>query len=326
MTPIYFVLPASHRLRWPKMLKEAACGRCSVNDAAPYFRDGKDVFLLQAWMLLREEETPFSFHLVEKAVPNQICVFHYDTARAKHGLFDCFSIVIHVDRPIVPYADIIVEQRPVADASAYYLPHWVQPGITRRDADRGNRLERVALIGNRQYHPAFMSDPDFLAQLARLGITLVALGPEAWTNFQDIDAVVALRPWIAPRVLRTKPPTKLINAWAADTPALLGPEPAYRSLRLNPLDYLEVTGSESVLYALRRLKEAPELYAAMRERCQARADEYAWENIKGKWLDLFAHAVARKDDGAPGLVGKYVRYHAVRAYNSLLRHTGLWND
>ena len=326
MTPIYFVFPASHRAGWSEPLKEAACGRCSVNEAAPYFKDGKDVFLLQAWMLLRGEETPFSFHLVERAVPKQICVFHYDTARIKHGLFDCFSIVIRVDRPAVPYADIIAEQHPVLDNPVRYLPHWVQPGITRREAARENRLERVALVGNRQYHPAFVSDPYFLERLAKLGIKLVALGPDAWTNFADIDAVVALRPWIAPRVLRTKPPVKLLNAWAAGTPALLGPEPAYRALRLDPLDYLEVTGPESVLSALRQLKETPGLYAAMRERCQARADEYAWENVKGKWLDLFTYAVSRKNAPTPGIVCKFARYQAVRAYNSVLRRTGLWND
>ena len=72
-TPIYFVFPAEHRREWPKLLQEAARGACSVLTAAPLFRTGEDVFILQAWMLLCQEKgLPFSFHLVEKAPANEI--------------------------------------------------------------------------------------------------------------------------------------------------------------------------------------------------------------------------------------------------------------
>ena len=74
-----------------------------------------------------------------------------------------------------------------------------------------------------------------------------------------------------PIVLETKPASKLVNAWAAGVPAMLGPEPAYRELRSSPLDFLETPAAEAVLDAIDRLRGEPGLYAAMAENGLRRA-------------------------------------------------------
>ncbi len=325
MVPIYFVLPEAFRKDWSPKLREAAKGLYSVEEVAPCFQTGVDVFLLQAWMLLCRQKTNYSFHLVEKAVKNEICVFHYDTARIKYGLLDCFSIVIRVDRPSVPYADIVVEQCSVEDRDAYYIPHWVHPGLLPRAESRGERFERLAIVGNTSYHPRFLSEPEFIEQLKKLGIELVVRGPESWTDFRDIDAVFALRPWISQRVLETKPPIKLLNAWAAGTPALLGPEPSYRALRSDPLDYLEIDGPKSLLESIQRIKAESGFYAALRRRCLVRSTEYTWENICGRWIELFDRAVKTKHR-SPTKIHKAAAYGFGRLYAAFLKRAGLWKD
>lgn len=132
MTPVYFVIPETQRKKWPAQLHEAALGQYSVDEIAAFFTAGVDVHILQTWLLLKEREREFSFHLVSHAVKDEICVFHYDNAKPRHGLLDCFSIVVRADRPPVPYADIVLEQNPLASGAAWHMPHWVQPGLIPR--------------------------------------------------------------------------------------------------------------------------------------------------------------------------------------------------
>ena len=139
MTPVYFVIPETQRKKWPAQLHEAALGQYSVDEIAAFFTAGVDVHILQTWLLLKEREREFSFHLVSHAVKDEICVFHYDNAKPRHGLLDCFSIVVRADRPPVPYADIVLEQNPLASGAAWHMPHWVQPGLIPRDESRASR-------------------------------------------------------------------------------------------------------------------------------------------------------------------------------------------
>ena len=54
-----------------------------------------------------------------------------------------------------------------------------------------------------------------------------------------------------------KPASKLVNAWHAGVPALLGPEPAYQALRMQ-FDYIEIRSPEDAIREVIRLKENPE--------------------------------------------------------------------
>lgn len=327
MTPVYFVIPETQRKKWPAQLHEAALGQYSVDEIAAFFTAGVDVHILQTWLLLKEREREFSFHLVSHAVKDEICVFHYDNAKPRHGLLDCFSIVVRADRPPVPYADIVLEQNPLASGAAWHMPHWVQPGLIPRDESRADRLERIALVGSRQYQPSWVFESAFLKLMSDLGIELTLMDAGNWCDYSRIDAIVALRPGLSLRVLQTKPASKLINAWAAGTPALLGVEPAYQALRSHPLDYLEITGPESLLCNLRRIKQTPGLYAALRQRCALRAPEGDRARVCARWLDLFTHAAEMKKRNAPHCrARKMVFYTGGRLHTAFLKRSGLWKD
>jgi hypothetical protein len=92
------------------------------------------------------------------------------------------------------------------------------------------RVERVGFVGReRNLAPGFRT-PQFRRELAQRGFALV-VREDRWWDYRDLDAVLAVRS-ASPAKLRTKPASKLVNAWHAGCPALLGPEPAFEARRL----------------------------------------------------------------------------------------------
>ena len=73
-----------------------------------------------------------------------------------------------------------------------------------------------------------------------------------WADYSDVDLVLAVRPPIGTHT--DKPASKLYNAWRAGVPALLGPEPAFRELYTDTLDYVEVSTVDEALAAIDRLR------------------------------------------------------------------------
>jgi hypothetical protein len=179
----------------------------------------------------------------------------------------------------------------------FHVPHWPQPGLLPRDPGRGTRVERVAFkgfIGNLREN---FRGAAWAGELRRRGIEWVADAVEfrrssaddiralRWSDYRDVDVVLAVRPADS-RGHTDKPAAKLFNAWRAGVPALLGAEPAYRELRADPLDYVEVDTVAEALQAIDELRGNPELYAAMVAHGARRAAEFSIEAVVARWVDL----------------------------------------
>jgi hypothetical protein len=181
----------------------------------------------------------------------------------------------------------------------FLMPHWPQPGLVPRDAARGERVDRVAFKGFlSNLHAGFLGEP-WRHDLERLGMEWICdatrfAGAQTdvhavdWPNHASVDVIVAVRPCDHARA-SSKPATKLVNAWLAGVPAILGPDPAFRQLRRTPLDYLEANDPAEALGALRRLRDSPELYRAMVDNGQARAAEFDVRAVARCWSE-FLHA------------------------------------
>lgn len=175
----------------------------------------------------------------------------------------------------------------------YAMPHWIQTGLLPRDPARGDRLERLAFKGDMvNLDPRFATD-SFHSAMRDLGVEFFAqpydltLRRSGWHDYTDVDAVLAIRD-IAPDELATKPASKLVNAWAAGVPALLGDEPAYVELRRDPLDYLTIHSPDDAIEAVRKLREAPDLYRSMVANGTERAAEYTNQRIAERWHAFLA--------------------------------------
>jgi hypothetical protein len=210
---------------------------------------------------------------------------------------DLFIVTPRMDRGPQLLADLEVVQN-LSSVGPYqiYIPFWLQPGLIPRDTSRGTRVENVAFMGNRQsLHDELLSPAWGEALTSRHFVwdsrivTFVRndqLQPgHRWQDFANVDVVVALRPpsaWPA----AGKPASKLVNAWAAGAPAILGPEAPYRELRRSELDYIEVESPAEILHALERLRADPELYTAMVANGQRRATEFSHDRLVARWTDL----------------------------------------
>ena len=198
-------------------------------------------------------------------------------------------------------------------AQPHTLPMFPQQRLQRRRADRGSRLERIVFMGDRHQIDPVLASREFGEVLnARFGIAFDVVDksriPE-WGDYSDADLVLAVRPPGSHPEL--KPPSKLINAWLAGVPALLGAEPAYRKLRRNANDYLEVSSPHEVLEALSMLRSDPERYAAMRRQCEKRAREFSEPAIAAQWADVLFGRVAQQHPlGTPSARGEAVAARA----------------
>jgi len=172
------------------------------------------------------------------------------------------------------------------------MPHWPQPGLIPRDPARGDRLETIAYFGSDQYEPQFVKTGAFQDALRQRGVRFVNRFQGEWHDYQHVDAVLAIRDCPSV-VLATKPASKLINAWKAGVPALLGPEPAYRELRTSPLDFLEAASAEAVLDSIDRLQQESGLYRRMTEHGAKRAQAFDVNMLTQKWISLLEEARER---------------------------------
>lgn len=205
------------------------------------------------------------------------------------------------------------------------IPHWPQPGLIPRDQARGDRLETIAYFGSDQYEPHFVKTEAFQEALRQRKVRFVNRFQGTWHDYENVDAVLAIRD-CPPVVLATKPASKLINAWKAGVPAILGPEPAYRELCVSPLDFLEASSAEAVLDSIDRLQQEPGLYRRMVEHGAKRAEAFHEGVLTKQWIDLLEEAREGNRRGRIHPVPRSIRYLWNRQKISLGKRLSGWRD
>lgn len=271
------------------------------------FKRGECAWILQTFLRLAAAGRPVE--LVDSPPADGIVVFHAKHRRwlRRHGgsMRDAVLVGVRGDLHAPAIADFEVLQNGFfADGRRrFHVPHWPQPGLIPRDPARGDEIRRIAYHGFARNLEAGFHERRWLDFLADRGLewhygAAEFAGkrtddiPLAWHDFGEVDLVLAVRP-PSQRLHPSKPATKLINAWLAGVPALLGAEAAYRELRRSPLDYLEVTGVEEAIGAVERLLADPALYRAMRDTAAARAAEHTPERWIGIWSELLFETLPR---------------------------------
>ncbi|MCS0629267.1 hypothetical protein NX786_07975 [Telluria mixta] len=263
------------------------------------FSTGVQVWVGQTYLRLKHQG--FAVGLSATVPSAGIVVMHADHVPrllAERSLWSNLTIVsARADRPPQPHADIeIVQNRTSAEGvRVLHIQHWPQPGLVRRDPARGTKVENVAFKGAAgEMAPAFASDL-WGSRMAELGVQWhcdaaqwvgnAAQYATNWHDYRSTDVILAVRKDLQGRYPR-KPASKLINAWLAGVPAILGPESAYGELRRSELDYIEVTSAEEAYRAIEKLKNDPDLYMAMVQNGQKRAEEVSARTCTNAWADL----------------------------------------
>lgn len=266
---------------------------------------GEMAWIAQTYLHLARAGNPV--RLSDACPRHGVAVFHTKQRRALlRSLSDPRQVVlvaVRADNAESLIADFeVLQNGTFADGRRRFaMPHWPQPGLVPRDPARGTRVRNVAYKGfSRNLHPDLRSPAwlDFLrdeglswwvdeAEFRKQGTDVSAL---AWNDFSGVDVLVAVRPPDR-RGHTPKPPTKLVNAWIAGVPAVLGREVAYRELRRSSLDYLEVSSLTEAAEAVRRLAADADLYRAMVANGRERAKDWSVERITEAWVRLLLDTI-----------------------------------
>ena len=260
----------------------------------PVFRRGHEAWGVQVPLRLKEAGLPIRLSSV---VPESgIVVVHRDLLPDNFEPDErYFLVVMRGDRLPHPTANFEVVLNPLAAVDAggqrrRYMPMFPQQNLIARDVERGERFETIVYMGApEQLHPMLRS-AEFAEFLRARGIEFrIETDPERWHDFSQVDAVIAVRP---PGIdeLR-KPANKLINAWFAHTPAILGPEAAYRHHRRSEFDYLEVQTLEDAKAAVAALGKDPHLRKVIADSGAARASDFTPEATAERWRALLIDEV-----------------------------------
>lgn len=163
----------------------------------------------------------------------------------------------------------------------HYLP---EPSLRPRLRNNPDKFQSVGYLGARKNLLPELQTNEWISLLKSNGLCFRVFDePSLMSNYEAIDAVLALRPL---GLQDQKSPHKLWNAWRAGVPAILGPEPGFRDYRQTELDYIEAENAEEAFQALIRLRDNPVLRRAMIENGFRRIHECSVETIIGQWKDF----------------------------------------
>lgn len=296
--PLRFVVPAAGR--WDDLI--GVEHPPSADELAPRIIDAVDAWVVHSYLRLRTRGVRAT--LSTSFDPNAINVTSRRGLSMTAPLWRSFIVCAQHDRPRPALCDVRIVQNKASlrDDDDFYLPHWPQPGLKPRDPARGVTVRRLTFKGVGDNLAPRYRDDAFRERLRAIGAELATSDrPDAmsrkgdidWTDYREADLVLAVRE-MHPAKLDTKPPSKLINAWLAGTPALLGRESAYLQLRESDLDYIEVSSPKEVIAAIQRFRENPSLYRAMVEHGKRRAEAFTPDATTDRWIELLTGPVAER--------------------------------
>ena len=184
---------------------------------------------------------------------------------------DLFCVGCRGDGHYPAFCQVVIHQNSLAppDPPSIYIPQWPQPAIIPRDTARRG-IKTIGFFGHAGINlaPEF-KDEAFRAELSRRRYLLVISGKSKgtvrWNDYSEIDVVLSVRR-IPPAHLMLKPPSKLVNAWIAGVPALIGPEPAVEAIAADGLDYVLVREPVQVIQTLEALRDDPARYQGIVDR------------------------------------------------------------
>lgn len=283
--PVSFCFHADH---WPP--NEAMEGKSG--EASRFFTNTERNWVLQTYLRLRDRGLPVSLEREMPATGIIVLCSGAVPIDFRPGPRQ-FLVSINADEPPDVFAQMHVTQNRIQARilpDSYDVAHWPQPGIVKRDERRGTAFSSLAYFGDDRNLAPELRAPRWPEFLASLGVAwhLRNANSADNTDYSGVDAVIGVRSFQRSGFIR-KPASKLVNAWIAGVPAILGNELAFREKRRSDLDYIEVRSYEEACAALRRLSESPALCQAMRENGLQRAEEVSVERVTDRWEEILFH-------------------------------------
>lgn len=198
------------------------------------------------------------------------------------------DVPLHVHAPAFTTLEVMPTVASVRLARQVALPMLSQRGLIPRDPSRGERLEVVAIKAYSYNVPSWVDD-GFRTALEDLGWSLRVDTERSgrWHDFADVDVVLCMHPADLDDD-RRKPPTKLIAAWSAGVIPICGDYRGYREIGADGETMLAASAEpESVIAALARLRDRPELSARIRASLAGAARRFTPDRVvEANWAAM----------------------------------------
>lgn len=285
----------------PKEIDELSCER----DWRYFGGNTHKIWIVQTYLRLRAAGYPVR---LAQTLPREGVVVVENASRkalvrefgpSNHALI----VAIRADHRPQLYADLeVIQNDYFADERRVFVPHWPQPGILPRDSARGTQVRNLSFKGHAGcLHVDFQGErwSSFLRE-EELDWCMDGVAWHGnwskyddceWPDYRQVDIAISVREnW--DDLYLGKPSSKLINAWHAGVPAIVGPDYAFEAERRSDLDFLQVHSLEEAMSAVRRLKTDPALYSAMVANGLKRAEERTAERVTAVWADLLFRVCA----------------------------------
>lgn len=213
------------------------------------FTNSSWAWIVQTALLLRE--AGFSVSLGDEYDLASINFGLANTIRAIQPNPNIFVVSIDADQLRPRWANIsIVQNKYQTGRSAYWLPHWPQPGLIPRSPERKN-FTHVGFFGLKRY--LYKDESWWHNTCEKNRFKFSVRSPQQWHDYNDIDIAIGIRSLNNKRYYE-KPPTKLFNAWLAGVVFIGGNDSAYYQVGHPETDYLLARDEKILLYYLNKLQ------------------------------------------------------------------------
>lgn len=292
--PVNFVV--GYPERWPELFGSTESSIPDPSSLCTRIQTNEECWIILTYLYL--ERKGLNVSISDRFIPGKICIASSLDFSVRDLTFNSFVVGCRSDgfRPALCDFTIVQNKANLESETDILIPHWPQPGLIPRLKERGSTIENIVFKGSEvNLYESFRST-EFKRELEKLGVKLIINGrpengPVTWQDYSTNDLVLAVRDLTEKDALM-KPASKLVNAWIASVPALLGPEPAFRDLRQSELDYIEVKTPKDALEAIQQLKSQPSLYQQMVVNGLQRAEEFTVEKITEQWCQALAGPIA----------------------------------
>lgn len=252
--------------------------------------------------------------------PGVINIIHSDQLLQQIGNPDNFIVCVRADYPGRRWAHYhLVQNKNQLGSNTSYIPHWVQPGLIKRNQHRKG-VTRVAYAGEAYNGNLAGTTETWRRLLAPHNIEFVALSGGSWHDLSSIDLLLGIRSFDK-QPHNTKPPTKLFGAWHANIPFIGGHDSAFKQVGVPGEDYLLVETADEAMGAIMRLRDDADLYQKLVANGKKKAAFYTEETIAYSWLDTLTGPVTdRFYEWQANPFAEQVRFEALAGMGNL-EHT-----
>ena len=235
----------------------------------------------------------FKVNISDKLVKNHINIIHYDHFGFKEVCSDCYVVSVKADRNRTFISNYEIIQSPYSSEhdKDIFIHHWPEANIIVRDSSRGSKVENLVYYGRKYYLPDYIETKNFKEKLEKLGVNLkISDVRSEWKNYKEADIVLSVRK--APSFYRkSKPASKLVNAWLAGVPAIVDSDPICNYLKKTDFDYISANSEKEMLEAIALLKEDAVLYEKMVTNSKKRAEEFTIDKIADMWINALSRDI-----------------------------------